>query len=56
MDYSEIYQSVEGSIVNVAQYDDNIVIQSSGTGVVIDDGRKVLTCHHCCVSLLYKGI
>ena len=50
MDYSNIYMQVEKSIVQVlcGRIDkDSLQMDSSGTGFIIDDGKKVLTCKHC---------
>ena len=46
MDYSNAYKSVKDSIVNVV-YQQGTSSYSTGTGVLIDDGSKILTCAHC---------
>lgn len=47
MDYSKIYKRIADSIVNVIQYDKRNNLISTASGVIIDDGSKVLTCSHC---------
>ncbi len=53
MNYSKVYKTVADSVVNVIQVDVNGNIISTGSGMIIDDGKKVLTCSHCC-STTYK--
>lgn len=50
MDYSNIYSQVEKSIVRViVGIVKNNELQPAfhGTGTIVDDGTKVLTCSHC---------
>lgn len=54
MDYSKVYKSIEASVVHVVYKGDNV--SSSGTGAVINDGKMVLTCSHCCNSDCKTGI
>ena len=46
MDYSSVYKKVNNSIVNVV-FQQGPKSWSTGTGVLIDDGSKILTCAHC---------
>lgn len=46
MDYSSVYKKVNDSIVNVV-FQQGPKAFSTGTGVLIDDGSKILTCAHC---------
>lgn len=55
MDYSKPYRAVESSIVNVITFENGNVC-STATGAIIDDGKKVLTCSHCCNNSLSTGI
>lgn len=56
MDFSKLYKQTENSIVNVVQLDSQNNILSTATGTIIDDGKKVLTCSHCCNSKVRNGI
>ncbi len=56
MDYSKVYKSVEKSVVQILQFDSNCNINDFGSGVIIDDGHKILTCAHCINQKLYNGI
>lgn len=50
MDFSQIYKSVESSVVKVQTgvIDNNkVILQGVGTGVIVLDGKTVLTCAHC---------
>ena len=46
MDYSSVYKKVKDSIVNVV-FKQGPNAFSTATGVLIDDGSKILTCAHC---------
>lgn len=56
MDYASVYKSVAKSVVNVVQLDQNSIVCSTASGMVIDDGRKVLTCSHCCSDIKSTAI
>ncbi len=47
MDYSLLYKKVAPSIVNVVGVNKNGNVVKWGTGAIIDDGSKVITCSHC---------
>ena len=47
MDYAVVYKKVEKSVVNIIQVNQDNSCREFGTGVLIDDGSKVLTCSHC---------
>lgn len=47
MDYAAVYKKVEQSVVNVIQVNPDRTCRDFGTGVLIGDGSKVLTCAHC---------
>lgn len=56
MNYSSAYKKAQGAIVNVVQINDNRQPLSTATGAIIDDGKKVLTCSHCCNKNFHNGI
>lgn len=56
MDYSKVYKVVEQSVVNVVILDESKQLVSTASGVIIDDGQKVLTCSHCCNPNLTTGV
>lgn len=56
MDYSKLYKAVSPSVVNVVQLNDNDVFCSTASGVLIEDGSKILTCFHCVDENLRNGI
>lgn len=56
MDYSNVYKKIASSVVNIIQVDSNKTCQGFASGVLIDDGSKVLTCSHCVNSNLTNGI
>lgn len=56
MDYSKIYKVVSESVVNVVQLDSDNNFHSTASGVIIDDGSKVLTCFHCVEGDFKNGI
>ena len=56
MDYSKIYKVVSESVVNVVQLDSDTNFHSMASGVIIDDGSKVLTCSHCVEENFKNGI
>ena len=47
MDYAIVFKKVEQSVVNVIQVNSDQTCRDFGTGVLIGDGSKVLTCAHC---------
>ena len=47
MDFSNVYQQVSSSVVNVIQVNPDNTWHDFATGVLIGDGSKVLTCSHC---------
>lgn len=47
MDFSTQFEKIKSSVVIVHPVDENGQPLSKGTGVVIGDGRHVLTCSHC---------
>lgn len=49
MDFSQAFQIIQGSVVNVLALDAQKAPVSSGSGVIIGDGTLVLTCAHCLV-------
>lgn len=56
MDFSSQFQLIENSVVNVIVFQNETTIISTGTGVIIGDGRKVLTCSHCVNQNLYNTV
>ncbi|WP_407525708.1 serine protease [Lacibacter sp. MH-610] len=53
MDFSNQFQQIQNSVVRIISITGqtpNIQIVSSGSGVLIGDGRKILTCSHCVVA------
>lgn len=53
MDFSNQFQQIQNSVVRVVSItgqDPNIQIVASGSGVLIGNGRKILTCSHCVVA------
>ncbi|KAF0818566.1 MULTISPECIES: S1 family peptidase [unclassified Cytobacillus] len=56
MDFSSQFELVKDSIVNVLVLDQNRQIVSSGTGVLIENGKKVVTCSHCIFPDLINGV
>ena len=46
MDFSNSYNKVKDSVVNILAVVDNRAI-SSGTGVIVGEGKTVITCAHC---------
>lgn len=56
MDFSKLYKNVAKSVVNVVQLDANNNFCSTASGVIIDDGTKVLTCFHCVEGNFKNGI
>ena len=53
MDFSNQFQQVQNSVVrilSVIRRPANIQVISSGSGVLIGDGSKILTCSHCVVA------
>ena len=49
MDFSTIFQNIQGSVVNVLALNSQGTIVSSGSGAVIGTGNLVLTCAHCII-------
>lgn len=49
MDFSVAFQSVQNSVINVLALNNQNQPVASGTGVVVEDGRLVLTCEHCVI-------
>lgn len=47
MDFSNIYKQIKDSIVNVIVVNSANTVISTGTGVLVGDGSKILTCSHC---------
>lgn len=47
MDFSQQFEIIKKSVVNVLVFEGSGKLISSGSGVQIGDGRKVLTCSHC---------
>lgn len=56
MDFSKLYKVVSPSVVNVVQLDTNNVFCSTASGVLIEDGSKILTCFHCVDANLRNAI
>lgn len=56
MDFSKLYKNVAKSVVNVVQLDADNNFCSTASGVIIDDGTKVLTCFHCVEGNFKNGI
>jgi len=49
MDFSQAFQNIQGSVVNVLGLNKQDESISSGSGVIIGDGSFVLTCAHCVI-------
>ena len=49
MDFSQAFQSIQGSVVNVLALNAQNAPVSSGSGVIIGNGDLVLTCAHCLI-------
>lgn len=49
MDFSQAFQSIQGSVVNVLALNTQNTPISSGSGVIIGNGSLVLTCAHCII-------
>ncbi|WP_185286403.1 S1 family peptidase [Chryseobacterium indologenes] len=51
MDFSVQYEEINSSVVKIIAYQSTFyykkLIISNGSGVLIDNGRKVITCSHC---------
>ncbi|MCP1494578.1 serine protease Do [Peribacillus frigoritolerans] len=47
MDFSLQFETIRNSVVNVLVFDGNGQSISAGSGVLIGDGRRALTCSHC---------
>lgn len=56
MDYSQLYDKVEQSVVQVVQLDAANNIVSSASGGIVGDGSLVITCSHCCDSRFLTGV
>jgi serine protease Do len=62
MDYSDQYDSVKNSVVQVIEFIHNGAkndLMSFGTGVIIGNGQYVLTCNHCVQNVdgnIYIGV
>ena len=49
MDFSTVFQNIQGSVVNVLALDAQNNAVSSGSGAIIGAGNLVLTCAHCII-------
>ena len=56
MDYSTAYKKVASSVVNIIQVNPDKTCRDFASGVLIDDGSKVLTCSHCVNSNFINAI
>ncbi|MFE7065012.1 serine protease [Sutcliffiella sp. NPDC057660] len=56
MDFSSQFEQIKDSVVNVLVLDQNQQIVSSGTGVLVGEGNKVVTCSHCLLPNLKNGV
>ncbi len=56
MDCTKLYKVVSPSVVNVVQLNTNNVFCSTASGVLIEDGSKILTCFHCVDANSKNGI
>lgn len=49
MDFSQAFQAIQATVVNVLALDQQNNAVSSGSGVIIGQGNLVLTCAHCII-------
>ena len=56
MDYSQVYDRVEQSVLQIVQLDGKSEMISRASGCIVGNGHFVLTCSHCCntISCLFN--
>ena len=56
MDYSQVYDKVEQSVLQIVQLDGKSEMISGASGCIVGNGHFVLTCSHCCDPHFNSGI
>ena len=56
MDYSQVYDKVEQSVLQIVQLDGKSEMISRASGCIVGNGHFVLTCSHCCDPHFNSGI